>query len=74
MSKILRLPKRSKVKTADTWDLSSLCASDEEWEKEFVKLDKLIPGFEKFKGKLGEGAKTLKAPNSGVLLHASGPL
>ena len=61
MSKILRLPKRSKVKTADTWDLSSLCASDEEWEKEFAKLDKLIPGFEKFKGKLGEGAKTLAA-------------
>jgi len=61
MSKILRLPKRSKVKTADTWDLSSLCASDEEWEKEFAKLDKLIPGFEKFRGKLGEGAKTLAA-------------
>jgi oligoendopeptidase F len=61
MSKILRLPKRSKVKTADTWDLSSLCATDEAWEKEFAKLDKLIPGFEKFKGKLGEGAKTLAA-------------
>ncbi len=61
MSKILRLPKRSKVKPGDTWDLSSLCASDEAWEKEFAKLDKLIPGFEKFKGKLGEGAKTLAA-------------
>ena len=61
MSKILRLPKRSKVKPADTWDLSSLSASDEAWEKEFVRLDKLIPGFEKFKGKLGEGAKTLAA-------------
>jgi oligoendopeptidase F len=61
MSKILRLPKRSKVKPGDTWDLSSLCASDEAWEKEFAKLDKLIPGFEKFKGKLGDGAKTLAA-------------
>ncbi|MGI8978344.1 MAG: oligoendopeptidase F [Pirellulaceae bacterium] len=61
MSKILRLPKRSKVKPGDTWDLSSLCASDEAWEKEFARLDKLIPGFEKFKGKLGEGAKTLAA-------------
>jgi oligoendopeptidase F len=61
MSKILRLPKRSKVKPGDTWDLSSLCASDEAWEKEFARLDKLIPGFEKFKGKLGDGAKTLAA-------------
>lgn len=61
MSKIVRLPKRSKVKTADTWDLSSLCASDEAWEKEFTRLDKLIAGFEKFKGKLGDGAKTLAA-------------
>ena len=61
MSKILRLPKRSKVKPGDTWDLSSLCTSDEVWEKEFARLDKLIPGFEKFKGKLGDGAKTLAA-------------
>ena len=61
MSKIVRLPKRSKVKPADTWDLSSLCASDEAWEKEFTRLEKLIPGFEKFKGKLGESAKTLAA-------------
>ena len=50
MSKIVRLPKRAQVKLADTWDLSSLCASDEAWEKEFARLDKLIPGFEKFKG------------------------
>ena len=59
MSKILRLPKRSQVKAADTWDLSSLCESDQAWEKEFARLDKLIPGYEKFRGKLGESAKTL---------------
>lgn len=61
MSKIVRLPKRSKVKPADTWDLSSLCANDEAWEKEFTRLEKLIAGFEKFKGKLGESAKSLAA-------------
>ncbi len=61
MSKIVRLPKRSKVKPADTWDLSSLCANDEAWEQEFTRLEKLIPGFEKFKGKLGESAKSLAA-------------
>src|SRR5437773_4283263 len=61
MSKIVRLPPRSKVKPSDTWDLSSLCESDEAWEKEFSRLDKLIPGLEKFRGKLGESAKTLAA-------------
>lgn len=61
MSKVHRLPKRSQVKTADTWDLSTLCAGDAAWEKEFVQLDKLIAGFEKFRGKLGESAKTLAA-------------
>jgi oligoendopeptidase F len=61
MPKVLRLPKRSDVKPADTWDLASLCESDDQWEVLFQKLDKQIPGYEKFKGKLGEGAKTLAA-------------
>ena len=61
MSKIHRLPKRSAVKVADTWDLSSLCADDKTWEQEFQKLDKLIAGFEKFRGQLGLSAKTLAA-------------
>src|SRR5688572_16436165 len=56
MPKAIRLPPRSKVPAADTWDLSSLCESDEEWEKLFARLDKLIPGYEKFRGKLGDGA------------------
>ena len=61
MATALRLPPRSKVPAADTWDLSSLCESDEQWEKLFVKLDKLIPGYEKFRGKLGDDAGTLAA-------------
>jgi oligoendopeptidase F len=59
MPKTLRLPPRSKVPPADTWDLSSLCETDEQWEKLFTKLDKLIPGYEKFRGKLAGGAKSL---------------
>lgn len=61
MNKIVRLPKRKDVKTADTWDLSTLCASDEAWEVDFKKLEKMISGFAKFKGKLGESAKQLVA-------------
>ena len=38
MPKVLRLPKRSAVKSADTWDLAPLCQSDAEWETLFQKL------------------------------------
>lgn len=61
MNKILRLPKRSQVKVADTWDLSTLCKGPEDWEAQFKKLEKMISGFDKFKGKLGDGAKTVAA-------------
>ena len=35
MPTVKQLPPRSKVKTADTWDLSSLFPNDEAWEKAF---------------------------------------
>jgi len=61
MPKVLRLPARIKVKPADTWDLAPLCDSDTQWEEHFQKLDKMIAGFAKFRGKLAENAKTLAA-------------
>ncbi|HEY2586029.1 MAG TPA: oligoendopeptidase F [Tepidisphaeraceae bacterium] len=61
MSKVKALPPRGKVKPSDTWDLSSLFASDAEWEKAFVQWEEQIPGFEKFRGKLGESAEMLSA-------------
>src|SRR3954466_5358623 len=61
MPKVLRLPKRSQVKAEDTWDLSALCETDAQWEELFKKLDKEIAGYDKFRGKLGSGAKTLAA-------------
>ncbi len=59
MSKVKKLPPRNKVKTGDTWDLSSLYTSDEAWEKDFKKLDKKIAGFAKFQGTLGDSPKAL---------------
>ena len=57
----MHVPKRSQVKTADTWDLSSLFENDEAWETAFKKWEKRIGGFDKFRGKLGESPKSLAA-------------
>ncbi|MCY2950984.1 MAG: oligoendopeptidase F [Planctomycetota bacterium] len=53
------LPKRAEVKVEDTWDLTKLFKSDQEWEETFKKWESQISGYEQFRGKLGEGAKTL---------------
>ena len=61
MTKIKKLPERSRVKTADTWDLSSLFPDDEAWERAFQKFKKRIDGYERFRGKLRQDARTLAA-------------
>ncbi|QDT60688.1 Oligoendopeptidase F, plasmid [Stieleria bergensis] len=55
----LSLPKRSEVAAADCWDLSSLFASDQEWETLYRELEGKVAGFESFRGRLGESAETL---------------
>jgi oligoendopeptidase F len=59
MPRTKKLPKRAEVKIADTWDLSSLFASDSDWEAAFQKWEKQIPKLEKFKGTLGNGPTAL---------------
>lgn len=61
MARIKQLPKRSQVKEADTWDLASLYPDDAAWEAEFVRWEKKLSGYEKFRGRLGDDAKTLAA-------------
>src|ERR1700682_2792023 len=61
MSKVRQLPRRSQVKTADTWDLSSLFADDQAWEAQFKDWEFQISGYDAFRGKLGQDAKTLAA-------------
>lgn len=60
-SKQKTLPPRSKVKQADTWDLSSLFPNDKAWETAFAKWEKQIKRYEKFRGTLGRGAEQLAA-------------
>ena len=61
MSTVISLPPRSEVKLEDTWDLSKLFPSDEAWETGLQELEDRIPGYEDFKGKLGDGASFLAA-------------
>ena len=61
MNAAIRLPKRKQIKTADTWDLSSLFATDAAWEKSFQRFEKRLAGYEKFPGTLGSGPETLAA-------------
>lgn len=61
MANVKTLPARSKVKVGDTWDLSSLFANDDDWEKAFKQFEKQVPKFEKFRGTLSNSAKSLAA-------------
>lgn len=49
---VKQLPERKDVKPEDTWDLTSLFASDDAWEQEFKKYQKQISKVESFKGTL----------------------
>ena len=55
------LPPRSRVKTADTWDLSSLFPDDAAWEKAFAKWERDIRRYDSFRGQLAQGAAELAA-------------
>ena len=61
MSTVKSLPKRSRVKLADTWNLSSLFRNDAEWEASFSKWEKQIPGYQKFRDHLSDSAEMLAA-------------
>lgn len=61
IAKIKQLPRRSQVKPSDTWDLATLFADDTAWESAFTLWEANIAGFERFRGKLADDAKTLAA-------------
>jgi len=54
-----QVPPRSKIRPADTWELSSLFPDDRAWERAFARWEKRIAGYEQFRGKLGRDAGTL---------------
>ena len=59
MKHVKQLPPRSKVKPADTWDLSGLFPDDAAWERAFTRWERRIAGYARFRGKLAKSAQTL---------------
>ena len=56
-----RIPLRSEVALADTWDLTVLYPTPEDWDRGFAQLQEIFPGFARFKGTLGASADSLRA-------------
>jgi oligoendopeptidase F len=61
MSKVKRLPARHQVKAEDTWDLSRLYASDQQWQRDLKKLQGRVKKFARFAGHLADSPQTLAA-------------
>ena len=53
------LPARKDVSVGDTWDLTSLCRSDAEWEEALAVWEERIPQFAAYAGTLGSSADRL---------------
>ncbi|MFM8734186.1 MAG: oligoendopeptidase F [Pirellulales bacterium] len=53
------LPARKDVPVGDTWDLSSLCCSDAEWEEALAAWEERIPQFAPYAGTLGSSPDRL---------------
>lgn len=55
-----QIPARSDLPASEKWNLSSLFASDDEWEAAFGELADMVPQIEQFRGTLGESAGHLR--------------
>jgi len=61
MSETKKLPARSEVDPADTWDLASLYAGDDLWEAGLTELAGRQPKYADFRGAVAESPKRLAA-------------
>lgn len=55
------LLQRHEIPEELTWDLSTVYASSEDWEKDFELVKSLIPTVAPYKGKVGKSGKNLQA-------------
>ena len=50
---------RKDQKPENTWDLSSIFSTDEDFWKEFKAVENFIPQIKNYQGKVAQGAKEL---------------
>jgi len=55
------IPERKDIPAADRWDLTPLFAHPEAWEADFRAREAELAGYDRFRGRLGESAATLRA-------------
>ncbi|MBA2247407.1 MAG: oligoendopeptidase F [Chloroflexia bacterium] len=55
------IPTRDQLAIEDTWDLTTIYATDEAWEAEFATVGDLLEKAVAFRGRIGEGADVAKA-------------
>jgi len=55
----VKLKKRHEVPDEHKWDLDSVYASVEEWEKDYARVEAMVPQLTAYQGRLGESAGTL---------------
>ena len=53
------LKQRDKVPLQFKWDLESVFASPDAWKEKFKEIEKLLPSFEEYHGKLDQDPETL---------------
>jgi oligoendopeptidase F len=53
------IPERKDIPEKHRWDLSPLFSSNEEWEGLYTEVEKELPAYENFRGRLGEAVKSL---------------
>jgi oligoendopeptidase F len=58
---IKRLPPRGDISIEDTWDLSSLYGSDDQWEDALEQFSEQIHRYGEYQGRLSKDAATLRA-------------
>jgi len=54
-----RIPARSDIAPADTWDLALLYPTPDDWADDFARLQEQFPRYAEFKGTIGQSAASL---------------
>jgi len=58
-AEVKKVPQRSEIPDKYKWKLEDIYPTDSEWEKDFSRVEQLMPEMEKFKNHLSESGKNL---------------